>query len=1267
MKLIVILIPILILTCQILTAQTIVPGGTIDGEVWTTANSPYQIAGDLAITSLVIQPGVIIQFIDDFKFEINGYLKAEGFYSDSIFFQPISGNSQGWKGIKFKSTSIASSISYCRIEGANNQGIFIEQSSPAISSCRIVQNNGDGILIKNTEIELKHCIIDYNVENGVILDAGQITASNSIFARNNQAGLYSTNNVDNIILINTVIADNHGTGVDCMKGSLTIKNSIIYDNASQIFWQDQTPDVSYSDIQGSSVYPGYGNINTDPDFVDRSSFVLSELSSCIDAGDTNSVFEDKYFPPSKGDKRNDIGAYGGPEANGWYPPLFIDPQFVDFGRVRRDTSETIIMKIYNYLNTGITVPNISIEGTNSQVFSINKENFYLPVSNCLDLPVTFTPDALDVFSSDLILQTQSNGDVSALLSGEGVVPEINVLEQELNFQAVSLGTSTTLDFHILNSGGDTLIIDLISPSHTVFTLSKPSLKIDPDLSLDTLQITFTPDSPRTYQDSLIIMHNDPDKSSISITLLGTGKGPFINVDQELFIFGMVPILSDSSKNLEIRNIGNETLTIENILISEPDSIKNTYQINDNIISFPLTLESDSSSSVQIRFKPVKNGSHTAQLYILSNDPFRDTVSVELSGIGIAPQINLSSMELDFGQTPLFSDSIQILYIYNNGLSELFIPIDSLYITGENAHSFIIDNITTDIIVDQGSSVEIPVRFHPNSVGPLQAELQIKSNDPQNPSITVSLTGLAFDDNAASISFNPDYSSNPFIIGQTASIGFSITSNSPVDSAILYIREGGKSQYTENLLINQNDSIWTAQINATEITERGLEYYVCVYHGFNSTLHPENGENKPNSIQVDVPQIEYPESTKEGFYQMISVPLNTFDQDLNQIFSDNLGPYDNTKYRIFDCNSGSGYTEISNMNKTLPPGKALWLITKSAAKLDVSNAQSVRTDQNFMIQLKKGWNMIATPYAFPIDWNQISKSNVLRYYDGTDWPFVSVMEPFKGYAVHVTQDTLIAIPPRENQSLIHLSKTNLPQPENSWHIQISAYSGNLIDRFNYGGAKELATSAIDQYDYPEPPPIGDFISLYFTSKEHTIGYSTDYRELGKDGYTFDFEFTSNVDGQKTIDIQPENLPLYYDWTVISNETNVNYMKESIRTSLKQAHFILVIGTIDYIDSAIKDYQPLPSNYKLEQNYPNPFNSNTFIKFQFPHSTRVTIEIINILGQNIKTLIQNELKEAGHYQVEWNGTDYTGENVSSGIYILHLRTKRFTRSIKMIFQK
>ncbi len=1261
------MIIILIFTSQIVIAQTIIPGGTIDGEVWTTANSPYQIAGDLTITSLVIQPGVIIQFIDDFKFEIDGYLKAEGFYSDSIFFQPTVGNSQGWRGIKFKSTSIASSISYCRIEGANNQGIFIEQSSPAISNCRIVQNNGDGILIKNTEIELKNCIIDYNIGNGIILNAGQITTSNSIFARNNQAGVYSANSVDSIILINTVIADNQGIGVDCKQGALTIKNSIVYNNASQIFWQDQTPEVSYSDIQGSSVYPGYGNINTDPDFVDHSSFVLSELSSCVDAGDTNTVFEDKYFPPSKGGKRNDIGTYGGPEANGWYPPLFLDPQFVDFGQVRRDSSKIITMKIYNYLNTGITVPNISIEGTNSQVFSINKENFYLPVSNCLDFPITFTPEALEVFSSDLILHTQSNGDVSALLSGEGVIPEINILEQELNFQAVSLGTSATLDLHILNSGGDTLIIDLLSPSHTIFTVNKTSLKIDPDLSIDTLQITFTPDYPTTYQDSLILIHNDPDKSSISITLLGTGKGPFINVGQELFTFGMVPILSDSSKNLEIKNIGNETLTIENIVISEPDSIQNTYKINDTTISFPHTLESDSSLSLPIRFKPVKNGSHTAQLYILSNDPFRDTVIVELSGTGVAPQIKLSSMELDFGRTPLLSDSTQILYIYNNGLSELFIPIDSLYITGENANSFIIDNITTDIIVDQGSSVEIPVRFHPNSLGPLQAELQIKSNDPQNPSMTVLLTGLSFDDNAASISFNPDYSSNSFISGQTASIGFSIISNSPVDSAKLYIREGGKSQYTEKLLINQNDSIWTEQINATEITERGLEYYVRAYHGFNSTLHPENGENKPNSIQVDVPQIEYPESTKEGFYQMISVPLNTSDQDLTQMFLDDLGSYDNTKYRIFDYERDPGYIEISNMNNQLPPGKALWLITKNATKLDVNNVQSIRTDQDFMIQLKRGWNMIATPFAFPIDWNQISQSIVLRYYDGTDWPFASVLEPFKGYAVYVAENTSIAIPPRENQSVIHLLKTDLPQPENSWRFQISAYSGNLIDQFNYGGVKELATAAIDHYDYPEPPPIGDFISLYFTSKEHTIGYSTDYRELGKDGYTFDFELTSNVDGQKTIDIQPENLPMNHDWTVISNETNVNYMKESVRTSLKQAHFTLVIGTTDYIDSAIKDYQPLPSNYKLEQNYPNPFNSSTFIKFQLPHATRVTVEIINILGQNIKTLIQNELKEAGHYQVEWNGKDNTGGNVSSGIYILHLKTEQFTHSIKMILQK
>jgi len=67
--------------------------------------------------------------------------------------------------------------------------------------------------------------------------------------------------------------------------------------------------------------------------------------------------------------------------------------------------------------------------------------------------------------------------------------------------------------------------------------------------------------------------------------------------------------------------------------------------------------------------------------------------------------------------------------------------------------------------------------------------------------------------------------------------------------------------------------------------------------------------------------------------------------------------------------------------------------------------------------------------------------------------------------------------------------------------------------------------------------------------------------------------------------------------------------------------------------------LPDDYYLDQNYPNPFNPTTMIRYGLPEEARVTLTIYNILGQKIRTLVQ-DLQPAGRYQILWNGTNDTG---------------------------
>lgn len=94
--------------------------------------------------------------------------------------------------------------------------------------------------------------------------------------------------------------------------------------------------------------------------------------------------------------------------------------------------------------------------------------------------------------------------------------------------------------------------------------------------------------------------------------------------------------------------------------------------------------------------------------------------------------------------------------------------------------------------------------------------------------------------------------------------------------------------------------------------------------------------------------------------------------------------------------------------------------------------------------------------------------------------------------------------------------------------------------------------------------------------------------------------------------------------------------------------------------------LPDGFSLEQNYPNPFNPDTQISYQLTTSGYISLNIYDLLGREIKTLVSKE-QASGNYTVSWDGKDESGNIVPSGIYLYTLKAGSFTESKKMILMK
>ncbi len=100
---------------------------------------------------------------------------------------------------------------------------------------------------------------------------------------------------------------------------------------------------------------------------------------------------------------------------------------------------------------------------------------------------------------------------------------------------------------------------------------------------------------------------------------------------------------------------------------------------------------------------------------------------------------------------------------------------------------------------------------------------------------------------------------------------------------------------------------------------------------------------------------------------------------------------------------------------------------------------------------------------------------------------------------------------------------------------------------------------------------------------------------------------------------------------------------------------------------KDPQYIVRDYpNLHQNYPNPFNSSTTISYDIPKSSHIILKIYNLLGQEIKTLI-NHKQNIGSYSIKWHGRDNNGNEASSGIYIYTLKVNSNIISKKLLLLK
>ncbi|MBL7959600.1 T9SS type A sorting domain-containing protein [bacterium] len=536
-----------------------------------------------------------------------------------------------------------------------------------------------------------------------------------------------------------------------------------------------------------------------------------------------------------------------------------------------------------------------------------------------------------------------------------------------------------------------------------------------------------------------------------------------------------------------------------------------------------------------------------------------------------------------------------------------------------------------------------------------------------------------------ISVNP----NPVNLGNAVTVQCNVIDSLSVDTVILAYKKGSDVGFTNSIGMLHDGALYNASVSSASVTAAGVIYRIIARD------QSGNQDTTLGTIQVTIPAgavtiqntsgSPYTSGFPDKIWRMISVPLDLDDKSVATVL-DGFGPPGNKTWKLFDMDQ-----DISNSTTVqFTVGRSFWLkqldVPNGAGGKQISLAAGKTVSSSVALNLTPGFNMIANPFTFPIDWNTNTNAGQNSFikgpirYDGNkyigpgqgDATLFNTLNPWDGYWVYnaSSSNQILTVEP-----IGALGKRMAKPTLAGWYINFSAKAGEFEDNYNYIGAASDALDAEDRYDLPELPVMGDYVSVSFdhtTASGKIAPYTIDYRSEGE-GQIWLMKVKTNINGQKTfLQWSAQNLPDDYQIRVldVSNNTIVDGITYAFNNSHESLPVVFKVfaGTKDFVETGIaKALSELPTTFKLSQNYPNPFNPSTKIRYELPNTETVSLVIYNTLGQVVKTLVSHRAQAIGVYEINWDGTNQIGQSVASGIYIYRLQAGRAVKTKKMLLIK
>ena len=360
------------------------------------------------------------------------------------------------------------------------------------------------------------------------------------------------------------------------------------------------------------------------------------------------------------------------------------------------------------------------------------------------------------------------------------------------------------------------------------------------------------------------------------------------------------------------------------------------------------------------------------------------------------------------------------------------------------------------------------------------------------------------------------------------------------------------------------------------------------------------------------------------------------------------PYDGSG--TFSFRPGNGFWVVSNGN---------WSVNEDVASVELSNAGA------FEIELQSGWNIVSTPFELATPWAAvrllspgINAADMLWGFNGS-FSSVSTMNPYEAYYYfNDSSDPLTMRIPYPAEAAANLNIDTLPGAMLTLSTETEAglaSSAHIL-------INEEASEEDDVFDQRSPRTQLASLALYLTPKEQDSrgALALEARPFVGKGQAFDMVLQGKAGQQLTL--STEGLEEFADYEVylvdrrrgqfmdLHSEGAIRIDQESL-----EQRYSLVIGTPGFIESQRESL--VPEQLELTPSYPNPFREATTIAYTLPEPASVTLEIYDLLGRRIASLVDGE-QAAGFHEVKWAGAQ------ASGVYLSVLKVGNTVQTQKLV---